>query len=60
VSIVYADRSVKRLAVTYVSAPISAGFFAVSFPHGTRRPLRLIATSPQGKNLASVTITAHP
>lgn len=59
-SIVYADRSQERVAVTYVSAPISAGFFAVSFPRGARHPLRLIATSPYGKKLASVAITAHP
>jgi hypothetical protein len=59
-SIVYADRSQQQVAVTYVSAPISAGFFAVSLPRSARHPLRLIATSPQGNKLASVAITAHP
>jgi len=61
-TVVYADGSQQRIPVTFVSAPISAGFYALTLTriHETagHTPIRLDAADPNGKPIGSVKITS--
>ena len=62
-TVVYADGSQQRIPVTFVSAPISAGFYALTLSPLHQRPghtpLRLDASDPHGTIISSVAITSH-
>jgi len=61
VTVVYADGSHQRIPVTFVSAPISAGFYALTLSRLHQKaghtPIRVDAADPTGKLIGSVKFT---
>jgi hypothetical protein len=59
-TLVFGNGKRQQIPVTYVSAPINAGFYAISLPQRgpSHTPVRLIARSPSGETIASVKISS--